>query len=169
MLRGKKELNKAIHSLFDMLGYSEITCELSTEFAYHPITEKITYTLIEMPYNDIGFKEYLKETYSDCPECSMFVFSLLHELGHHLTLDDIEDSVYNKCWKQKERLEKKTPKTIKGKINLQKAYCKIYDEAIATETAVEILKNNYKKILEFEAIWFSAVMKFYNKNGLKNI
>ena len=169
MVKGKKELNKAIHTLFEELGYDEIECSLESEFAYYPTKERIAYSLIEMPYSDIGFKEYLKETYPDCPECSMFVFSLLHELGHHLTLDDIEDNVYNKCWQQKRRLEKREPKTDKARIKLQKDYCKIYDEAIATETAVEILKNNYRIILNFEKVWFNAVMKFYERNGLKNI
>ena len=45
-------------------------------------------------------------------------------------------------------------------------YCKLYEEAIATKKAVEILIANYDYILEFEKTWFKAVMNFYKENGL---
>lgn len=166
-LKGTEKLNRVFEKFFEGLGYGEIECELSTEFAYWT-DDLITYTLIEMPLYDIGFKTYLKETYPKMPECSMMVFSLLHELGHHLTLDNIPKRKQEKCKRIKEKLLNRKCRSAKAVIQKQKDYCNIYDEKIATQKAVQILEKNYDYILKFEKIWFKAVMEFYHKNGITN-
>lgn len=161
-----EKLNDVFNQFFVELGYPEIECFFSDEFAYYHTTEEISYTLLEMPLLDIGFKQYLKKTYPNLPECSMMVFSLLHELGHHLTMDSISRKKMLKCKKDKKRLEKEKVNTPNEIINQQMRYCALYDEMIATRKATEILIENYAYILEFENVWYNAVMEFYTENNV---
>lgn len=166
MLNGVEKLDAIITSFFEMLGYSEIICFLDAEFAYYHTTKEIGYSLFEMPLYDIGFKTYLKKRYPNMKECSMFIFSLLHELGHYLTWDSISKKDKLKAKKMKKRLEKRREFTAQDTIQKQIEYCNLADERIATAKAVEILEKNYDTIINFEEIWFNAVMDFYTENGV---
>ena len=161
-----EKLNDVFNQFFVELGYPEIDCIFSNEFVYYPESEEISYTLLEMPLNDIGFKTYVRETYPHAPECSVMVLSLLHELGHHLTMDSISKNKMRKCKKAKKEIAERYITTDKELIQAQIDYCGLYDEKKATEKAIEILINNYDYILSFEEVWFNAVMKFYKENNV---
>ena len=167
-LKGVEKLNKVFEQFFADLGYDEIECKISTEFAYYHANNLITYSLLEMPLLDIGFRNYLKKTYPCMPECSMMVFSLLHELGHHLTMDNINKKKWLKCKKAKKIVEKRKCYTNHDVIQKQFDYCKLFDEAQATKKAVYILIENYDYIIDFEEIWYNAVMNFYAENNITN-
>lgn len=161
-----EKLNNAIEKFFADLGYEEIRCFLDMDFAYYFDTEEISYTLFELPYADIGFKQYLEKNFPKMPECSIFVISLLHELGHHLTFNDISEKKYNKCWEEKQNLKNMPTDTPEQIIARQFKYCGIYDEKIATEKAVEILIKNYEIISRNEYMIYSAIINFYKDHGM---
>ena len=166
-LKGEEKLNKIFNQFFVELGYPEIETELTNEFCYYYGQDKITYTLLEMPLSDIGFKNYLKKTYPTMPECSMFIFSLLHELGHHVTMPLFFGSKkWRVCKKRKSIVERMKDTTEEQEIKKQEKYCALYDEAIATKEAVKILIENYDYIVKFEKVWYNAVIDFYKENGV---
>lgn len=165
-LKGIEKLDNIITSFFEQLGYDEITCFMATDFAYYGNTNEISYTLFEMPLYDIGFKKYLKNHFPNMKECSVFLVSLLHELGHHLTWDGISKKQKLKGKKMKKRLERRRDYTSEDIIQKQIDYCNIYEERIATAKAVEILEEKYNIIVNFEEVWFNAVMDFYRENSV---
>lgn len=165
-LKGVEKLNNIITGFFEMLGYDEITCFMSTEFAYYNTTNEISYSLFEMPLCDIGFKTYLRNHYPNMQECSMFIFSLLHELGHYLTWNSISKREKLKAKKMKKRIGRKREYTAQDVIQKQVEYCALYIERIATAKGVEVLEENYDIIVNFEEVWFNAVMEFYTENGV---
>ena len=164
MLRGEKKLTLFIEKFYKNLGYDEIECFLDADFAYYQTTNEISYSLLTMPVNDAAFSEYLKEKYPDAPQINMFVFSLLHELGHYLTLPLISKKKRRKWRKKKKMLEKTRIYSDSDKYNLQLAYCNLPDERIATQKAVELLINNYDYVKQFEANVMKKIFEFYEKN-----
>ncbi len=167
-LKGISKLNSVFEQFFVDLGYPEIECSLAPDFAYYYGTDEITYSLFAMPEANEGFKRYLKMTYPKMPKCSMFVFSLLHELGHHITMPKYSEKDFKKWTRAKAKIEKQIPHTSEEKIKRQIIYCGLFDEKIATAEAVKILLMNYDYIHSFEKVWYKAVMDFYKKNNIKN-
>lgn len=167
-LKGVDELNEVFEQFFVELGYPEIECDIDAEFAYYYGTDEITYTLFSIPEADEGFRQYLNINYPTMPNCSMFVFSLLHELGHHITMAQYSKKDFKKWKVEKAKIETKKADTPKEMIENQIAYCGLFDEKIATAEAVKILIANYEYIQEFEKTWYNAVMKFYQKNNIEN-
>lgn len=168
MLNGVENLNKIIKDFFTELGYEEITPFLSTDFGYYYGDEKISYTIFEMPTADKGFQMYIEKHFHNVPKCSIFTLSLLHELGHHETIDDISEKIYIKCCEKKFKLANKEVKTEQDAIKRQVEYCGIYDEKIATAKAIEILADHYSEVIKFEKTILEALSIFYEKNNIKN-
>lgn len=167
-LKGVKRLNSVIEQFFVELGYPEIECDLGFDFAYYYGCDEIDYTIFSMSEADEGFRRYLKTTYPKMPKCSLFVFSLLHELGHHLTMPSFSDEDFKNYKIKKDAIENEIANTPKEKIARQIKYCSLPDEAIATQKAVEILLENYNYITDFEKTCFKEIKRFYLVNNIKN-
>lgn len=172
-LIGVEKLNKVIKGFFDSLGYDEIEVFMSNEFAYYQDDEEVSYTIIEDTDCDKGYQVYLSERFTEVPKISAFVFSLLHELGHHITLPLIKSKKQRlKVKKTKKIFERQCAKAAKSPedyVNWQVRYCKLFDERIATEKAVQILLQNYKLITKYEKKIYKALAEFYKNNNLEAI
>lgn len=166
-LKGVEELNEVIEQFFVELGYDEIECSLDLDFAYYVGTDEITYSLFQMEEADEGFRQYLNKVYPNIPECSLFVISLLHELGHHITIPQYSKENFEAWSIVKKLLEKQKADTPKEKIEKQIKYCSLFDEAIATKTAVDILIAEYDFIHSYEEKIFKAILKFYEINQIE--
>lgn len=166
-LKGVEELNEVIEQFFVELGYDEIECSLDLDFAYYVGTDEITYSLFQMEEADEGFRQYLNKVYPNIPECSLFVISLLHELGHHITIPQYSKEKFEAWSIVKKLLEKQEANTPKERIEKQIKYCSLFDEAIATKTAVDILIAEYNFIHSYEEKIFKAILKFYEINQIE--
>ena len=167
-LKGVDELNEVFEQYFVELGYPEIECDIDTDFAQYYGTDEITYSLFEMPEADEGFRRYVNLTYPQMPYCSIFVLSLLHELGHHITLPKYNKAQHKKWEIETAEVENRKAVTPEEKIKKQIDYCGLFSEKIATAEAVKILIANYDYIHNFETVWQEAVMSFYRKNNIEN-
>ena len=115
-------------------GYQIIECNL---FAYEPEDKIIYITKEEDELDEEGnafLETYLKDEFDIIiPQDKMFIFSVLHEIGHFMTLKTTDmDDYWNEI------------KKLKGDDFL--SYRKIRAEYIADKWAVEFIKNN-KSIL----------------------
>lgn len=170
-LIGVELLNERIEYFLADLGYNNICCDLDIEFSYiyeRKTSPKITYSFFSEPITDRGFKKYLEDTFgSSIPYCSIFTISLLHELGHHITIPRLSKKRLEKAIKEKERLENNYKGTTDRELSeLQYNYCKLYIERIATKKAIQIIRNNREKIEDFEKDFFNAVERFYKINNI---
>lgn len=167
-LKGVDELNEVFEQFFVELGYPEIECDIDTDFAYYYGTDEITYSLFSMEEADEGFMRYVNLNYPQMPSCSLFVLSLLHELGHHITMPKYNKADHRKWEIEKAKIENIKANTPKERIEKQIAYCGLFEEKIATAEAIKILIANYDYIHNFEKVWYKAVMNFYKKNNVEN-
>ena len=114
----------------DFNGYQIIECDL---YAYEP-EDKIIYIAKEedeLEQEGNAFLEtYLKNEFDiTIPQNKIFIFSVLHEIGHFMTLRTIDMDDY---WEEIKQLE--------GDDFL--AYRKIKAEYIADEWAIKFIRNN---------------------------
>lgn len=165
-LKGVEKLDNFITSFVKKLGY-DINCTLDTDFFYYPVSKRIGYSLFTMELADKGFKEYIKINYPNLPTCSIFTFSILHELGHFLTYDLLSEIEICLCLDEKERLNNREITTEEDTIQKQIDYCSIYDEMIATKTATAILINSYDIVADFDNHFIEKVSEFYAENEVE--
>ena len=92
-------------------------------------------------------------------EADVFLWSLLHEVGHHETYDEISDEENDYCDDTKKKIEE-------GELP-NELYYDMIDERLATEWAVEYA-NTHKE--ELKAFWEKlqpAIMDFYRLNKVE--
>jgi hypothetical protein len=148
-------LTQMIYNFLRKLGVTNVKVAYNTKDFCCTWEEEDKFT-INYNINDIeesvilGYVDFFKKNYNKVPYCTMFTFSLLHELGHCLTLPEANENYCFRSFKAKQRISEKVDNQ---KITLRQAqyyYCGLYVERIANDKAVEILNNNYEIIKSFD-------------------
>lgn len=163
-LKGRKKLNKVVSAQLANFG---LKAKLSTEYAYFHYKSLITYKLTENTIEDELFNSFVFDRFNYHVENS-FIFSLLHEVGHHQANDEIVGDILDFCLQEKERIDKAmlTADAYDEIKELEYQYFALPDEIMATQWAVNFARNN---ALECDVMWENiktALLKFYEKNGL---
>ena len=163
-VKGAKVLNKAISKELANFGIKKAVC--TDEYSYIFTKEMVTFKLTENTVEDKWFTEFIKERF-DYDVRYPFIISLLHEVGHHKTSDDIGQAVYDFCISEKERIdnEMQTANTEQSKV-LEWQYFNLPDEIMATQWAVNYAKEHPKKIKKMWKKAKNALLDFYEKNGI---
>ena len=137
-LKGIKKLNKAMITAFGQFGIDKFN--MNGDWAFYPNENKITYSLVENKSEDIWFNEFVKKRFGYKVE-NTFIITVLHEIGHKMTLDDIYESevAYDFCMREKKRIETEMEKAKSEKEakKLEFEYFSLPDEIIATEWAIK--------------------------------
>ena len=164
-IKGKKKLNKAVTAQLAPFGI--VKAKLGTTYCYFPPTEKIEFKLTENEIEDIWFEEFVKERFgyeTNYP----FILSLMHEVGHHQTIDEINGNFYLFCLQEKDRIENEMENTeneAEAK-KLEWQYFNLPDEIMATQWAVNYMRNNPKEIKKMWKKIQKALQNFYIKNNV---
>lgn len=147
-----KGITQSIYYFYRQLGITNIKVKHSNCFCfayYDHFDYWIEYTLKETKEEILlGYQDYFKKYHPDFAQypCNFFTFSLLHELGHALTIFDANKTYINRSMKAKRNLSHKNISPRKKQLR----YCELYVEKIANEKAIELIKNNYEIIQKFE-------------------
>lgn len=126
--------------------------QLADEFAYYPENNLITYTIWKTDTDEELIKLVNKKYETDIAPLYM-IFSLLHEIGHYMTIDNFND----------EDLE--TDLFMRNMIQMMdeekqgEMYINLPMEDAATSWALEFIKNNFELCSNFE----NKVAKIFNK------
>lgn len=109
-------------------------------YFYETATNKINIDLTDN--EDFGFMRHLKEThkYKNADKISIIVWSILHEIGHYETEDEIEweDDFNDRA------VLALTGENVKYNTKVQDMYFNLPSEFAATEWAIDWVKNNFK-------------------------
>lgn len=146
-----KGITQSIYCFYRQLGVTGITVTLTNDFCYWDCNghQFIEYSLRKAEKEVLlGYQDYFKKHHPDFAQypCNFFTFSLLHELGHALTIPDANKTYINRSMKAKRNLFQKNISLRKKQLR----YCELYVERIANEKAIELIKNNYEIIQKFE-------------------
>ena len=163
-LKGVKKLNKAIST---ELKDFKVNAVLDTEFAMFMEDRIIGYKL-DVNTVDKWFDEYIYKTFGFDVGENDFVISLLHEIGHFKTLNQVEQKTYDKAQKEIAKIQKKLEKvdTERKEKNLHFKYFSVPTEIIATAWAVEWARNHPKKYKKMCKNTLLAIQEFYKINNV---
>ena len=150
-LKAIKPVNNCLNKFMREWG---LTAEIGTDFAYLYEKRVVVWTPIVASQNDIDFQNFF-ESLGCNVKCDVFLYSILHEIGHSQTLDDVDDEDYAYS------LDRKAQPISNYE------YFKLPDEIAATQWAVDFLNNNTEKVRLFWEEFVPKMMNFYKKNNIE--
>ena len=163
-LKGYKKLNNAITAQFTPFGITGAV--LGTEYSYVLNDSHITYKITEGDIEDLWMAEFVAERFGYEVK-NIFIFSLLHEVGHHLANDEIVDAIADFCDNEKIRIGEEMEENA-GDMDIQKKlewqYFNLPDEIMATQWAVNYAKAHPRKVNKMWKECEKAFHEFYKKN-----
>lgn len=165
-IKGLKKLNKAITAELSPFGISKASC--GTEYSFCYADDSITYKITEGAIDDIWFSEFVKERFN--LEAESFILSILHEVGHYKTNDEIQGEIFNFCTREKNRISaeiKDADEKLSKKLEWE--YFNLPDEIMATQWAVNYIQTHKKKVQNMREKIRKALIKFYNKNNVREV
>ena len=153
-------LNKKLEEFFSKYDI-ELTFRVGEEFAYFYEKDVVNYSLTTLGKQDVYFKKFFHKLDNRIKDIDIFMLSLLHEVGHFCTLEDIiDDDLYEQEQRVKETLDgsKKTDNYI---------YFSLPSEMAATLWAIDFIIENSE---ELSVLWTELqnhIMQFYKDNGVE--
>ena len=163
-VKGIKKLNKTISAQLKPFGISKAECD--TGYTYCYADNSVTFKIQENEPDDIHFAQFIEKRFNYKPKY-MFIISLLHEVGHYQTFDDVDGGMLNFCQLEKQRIIRESENASEEKLlELEEQYFNLPDELLATYWAVEYAKNHPQEIQKMWNIAKTALFEFYQENGL---
>lgn len=165
-LKGLRELNIALSNIVKPFGIYGMTN--GEDFGWIWWKNIITYTLAEFDYRTEWFTDFIKDTF-DYDVKNYFTITLLHEIGHAKTFDDLTKEEDDYCNEEKEKIFAiANDETIEVTKEEEKAYQYRYwnlpDEYLATKWAVDFAKQNPDYIDNLINELMKLFQNYYEKN-----
>lgn len=149
-------IDNILNTWLEQNGF-DCTAETGTDFAYYYDQSIITYALVVPSRMDALFMDFAKRRGLQV-DCGDFLMSFFHELGHHETLDLIDDERYAEAQEIKKELTDSNEDT--------EIYFNLIDEITATDWAISYINNNLHKICRLNDDLRVAVEDFYRENNI---
>ena len=159
-LKGTRKLTSHMNKFLRPFG---VTTLLGKDFAYYPVTEEVQFTIVMEERADKVLKKFVADNFQYNVK-DMFLFSLLHEVGHHLTLDDFEDEELTKEWKHKSVIEWELDDSNYNEKMVE--YFALPSEYAATAWAVSYMRDHEKELLRRWKVMIQHFRHFYKKNAV---
>ena len=154
-LVGKKELEKCITDFVAPFG---LTAVLDTDFAYYYANDTVTFSIFYFG----AYEDFLLDAESRFPRIngvSPFIWSLLHEIGHHETWDELTEEEIDESMQIKESIDVDDHAS-------RMIYYTCPDEYAATDWAGHYIETHREKVEEFWYKVLLALKKFYASNNI---
>lgn len=156
-----KEIEKTVLDFVKPFGIKKV--KYSDEFLYKPKKKEIHFSIF--PYlcdGDIEFVEFLNNFYGVDIKKYYYVFSLMHEVGHHLTSENVYTSDDDIAFDFFMRL---------GVCQMEddnQLYFLLPAEKAANEWAINFIENNLDLCWDFEQKYDALMEKMWkNKRFIK--
>lgn len=151
-LKGVRAINKCIEKFMKEWG---LKAEMATDFSFAHESRTVTWSPIVSVKNDLEFSQFF-ESLGCKVKCDVFLYSLLHEIGHYHTLDSVSDEDYEYSFKRKNDTS-----------ITNSEYFILPVEIVATKWAVDYLNNNVEKVRAFWEELVPLLMNFYRINNIE--
>lgn len=155
-MKGLSKITKLLNNFVKTID-KELFVEEDSDFAYYPSSNKITYSLVVSEKDNADFMQSV-EFFNPSVKCDIFLWSILHEIGHHKTIDELSEFDLEKS------------ELIKflaaGGAIPEKRYYECPDERAATGWAVQYAEFHTSILAEFWEKLQKAIMRFYKLNHI---
>lgn len=159
-LKGKKKLVAQMDKFLRPFGVK--SC-LGVDFCYYYAEELVQFTVVMTEHADHVFYKFISEEFNYYP-FDMFLFSLLHEIGHHNTLDYFDAEEITQSDAVKRDIEATINDDNFDEKCMEYFYCPI--EYIATEWAVNYMRRHEKELRKEWKKMLKHFRHFYKVNGV---
>lgn len=146
----EKELDQITNIINDFLAPFHCIAEPGIDFSYYNRKNKITFALAVTDIHADTFINFIESIFPTV-HADIFLWSLLHELGHHETEDDFEDEDEDYYY-----AALKTIKTDEEYYNLPQEYA-------ATIWAGEYMETHQVEVARLWNDLAPAIQNFYKK------
>lgn len=163
-LKGFKKLNKTVSEELKQFGIKNSF--LGDGYSYDFNSNSISWTLIE-DESDEAYNDFLLDRFGyKATDDDIFFISLMHEVGHSKTEDDIDGFTYEYCQEEKDRISIELGEAItkEEKKKLHYQYFYLPDEFSATAWAMNFIKKHPKKSKNIRKRLEKAIFEFYDAN-----
>lgn len=163
MCKISKDLDTIQNIVEEFLSPFELTCGFSDDFAYYPIHNYVTVSLVTIDRSSKNFLSFVQHEFKDVT-ADVFLWSLLHEVGHHETWDELTDEeiIISKEMKDSIEENENIDKDVKDKI-----YFNIPDEYAATEWAANYMIEHSQEVKEFWNKLQPFILDIYKKYNIE--
>lgn len=155
-MKQPQTLNKNITRFVQQFGVRRAL--FNDEFAYYHISKEITYAYLPCKADE-HFIDFIYRTYNIDIEPYWFIFSILHEIGHHKTKLDTIDIEF-------EESIRALLEIIDDEYRCNELYFQLPAEQLATEWAIEYLQNHYEECWKLQRKWLCIMKHLSKKNKL---
>lgn len=153
-------LDKHITNYCKQFGIKKATC--TNEFAYLLSSETITYTVFYFDLDNTMI-ELVNEKYGVDITPFYFIFSLLHEVGHHMTMDDLTQEDFDNDMFCRQVI---IPQ-ITDKRECLEAYINLTAEDLATSWAIDYIDSHIKECAKAQIRFCKIIDHIYKKKSFK--
>ena len=134
----------------------------SKEFCYYSGAEIISYTFL-ITHTDKIFIDLVNEKYGVDIRPWYFIFCLLHEIGHHLTLDTMsQEELFNDYLTRTLVIPLMNDERESGK-----AYIDLTAEHLATSWAIDYIDSHLEECREIQNRFMKIIAHYNKKQCLK--
>lgn len=162
-LKGKKILKRINEIVNDFVKPFGVTAKLGTDFCYvHE--DKTVYYSFAVP--DRASKSWILWMHTLAPhiKTDVFLTSLLHEIGHHMTIDTIEPDAQAYSDQMKKFIEESEFIPDEAKDFM---YFELPDEIEATRWGLNFISASTEYCKSFWEELSPLIIDFYNKNAIE--
>lgn len=140
-----RALNKEVNKF---LRQFEVDAQLGTNFNYYYSLGRIEYSIFAASEADKTFMNHFNKLSNGRIVCDIFLASLLHEVGHHLTLDSFSEEeelkYHNIVMDLQSKLDFAETEEEREQIGVE--YMSLPIEMAATEWAIDYMINNAEEV-----------------------
>lgn len=161
--------NKLVEMVDEFLEPFGLDSDFDADFCYDTEEERVYFSIMVTERSDRLFKKYIKDTFNfNVP--SIFMMSLLHEVGHAETLDTLSRAQIDADHYVKDILDEVLENTPTNNPDYEDIYTQYFDltiEKVATQWAVDYYKANRKRCDDFYSIFENALVEEYKRINLE--
>lgn len=130
-------------------------------FSYFPNTQTVKFSIRTFDEDELLIK-FIEEKYDIDISDWYFIFSLLHEIGHHKTLPCI--SISDRLYDIYQRMH---VLPLLEDTDRSYAYFNLYTETLADEWAIKYIEEHPRECWEFQRKCVSVMQHMYKKKSFK--
>lgn len=161
-MKALTEVNKVIKKFLSNYGYVNVVC--STDFYYDFEKNEIGWSFFTVERQDKTFCNFFEKELS-CPICNTFIYSILHEYGHKMTLGNFSELDWDEYQLSLDGIDC----TYDGE-EKDYEYYKLPIELAASQWAVDFIKSHYDKIkLWFDNEFYPSLERMFQEEDIAEI
>jgi len=163
-LKGIHRVNKVINKFIKPFGCK---AKIDLDFSYYHDKKIITWSPMVLEKADKYFIKFVNDKYENI-NADVFLWSLLHEVGHHMTHDKWSDEDLKNFMTEKEHIENyiNDDLSVGEEEHIYELYFNVKDEQCATEWAAQYMIENQNEVFNFWNDFIKVFNKFIKLNDI---